>query len=817
MEECKDCNKCFSTTTKRKTTSCTSQNEISSIKQKLKSIQFLYNEIRKKENLDFYISTNDIYGLHLGYIPRPELYYTEYNIGDIDDRTIVKERNKNWFTSFNCSLCTMLDEDNVINVKPYGLYEKHNISSSFCTSYKDLFITLITPEQMYLYGHLMVVSKKHVSTHSIFLDQNLFNQYFSIIEQIQDITGIFNGGFGSDKYHSHIHLTNQKISIVEKSKDEIFENSVKKIHNGIVNAVLLRFKDINKLFVYCRSILIKEYLLNKNKDEFICANMYYYNNSYNVIFIKSNILAINTLNNKHNINVLPPSSIVMLNKKYNIDTIKHNTKRNEIEFILKDYKNLYLDINVDNIEEENLLNDMYYTFEVYKKNIVKILTDVNYFLAIFQIELLDNILSQITPDIINNNINEILDNIKNIQNELLVQKDKDKLYGYYKLILSRVFYINQQIFEKPIPEIEYILNTSYKLYYKKLNIPRINETNKVCLYKKGDVVRNILRRLIKNVILTSKLNKRDDLIKLNDIIISYLQPSEKGGIGTVKKAELNFDKHFENLGVKIIDIKNLSNKFNFSLEDGKKTYEQELCTSILVNNINSPYYQFCFGGLITSPEDEGYIFIEFIDGIPLNKIIENSSINEIDYLYNNIKQVFLALLDGQNYGFTHYDLHTENILVLRQECENISIKIIDFGWAHIDGNENIAFSPQKFTYKYGFRPDKFNKFSDIYTFLMDLYYRCISYRKLFILLDNRIKKIYEIFDNIIFKHYTGFSLYKTFKELYDMNPDFILQDVVDNINKIYDTGTSSSFKFLLSTQNINNDNGVQDIIDVLVL
>jgi hypothetical protein len=118
----------------------------------------------------------------------------------------------------------------------------------------------------------------------------------------------------------------------------------------------------------------------------------------------------------------------------------------------------------------------------------------------------------------------------------------------------------------------------------------------------------------------------------------------------------------------------------------------------------------------------------------LNDLIQDEKVKDESVL-NIMKQVVLALYMAQDYGFTHYDLHTENILVrtcnpnqhilyLLDDTTEILIptfgfipNIIDFGFSFCDVEDNELTCTLVHT-QCGFTSARFDPFADIKLFMI---------------------------------------------------------------------------------------------------
>lgn len=140
-------------------------------------------------------------------------------------------------------------------------------------------------------------------------------------------------------------------------------------------------------------------------------------------------------------------------------------------------------------------------------------------------------------------------------------------------------------------------------------------------------------------------------------------------------------------------------------------YCPHFCKSYALRYLKVPSDYLSLPNPFTSQKDSSTLeisvmFMEYIEkSKKFYNLICDPSISE-DILYSTIKQVLLAILFAQRYRFTHYDLHSSNILM--RECEKNSVflylydnnnafavpthgyypVIIDFGFSHIQDMKN---------------------------------------------------------------------------------------------------------------------------------
>ena len=150
---------------------------------------------------------------------------------------------------------------------------------------------------------------------------------------------------------------------------------------------------------------------------------------------------------------------------------------------------------------------------------------------------------------------------------------------------------------------------------------------------------------------------------------------------------------------------------------------------------------------------------EKINNFPLHRYLKKINYNN-HLLSSQILQILVALQIAQNkFNFTHYDLHTVNIL--QQRCEYNSVflynindnkyliptygyypKIIDVGSSYCDVVKNHTMLTHANSYDYGFQSQFYDPLNDIHHSLLSLFYYIEDKKDCFDTLSNKIKHIF---------------------------------------------------------------------------
>jgi len=153
------------------------------------------------------------------------------------------------------------------------------------------------------------------------------------------------------------------------------------------------------------------------------------------------------------------------------------------------------------------------------------------------------------------------------------------------------------------------------------------------------------------------------------------------------------------------------------------------------------------------------ILYEKINNFPLHRYLKKIKYDN-NLMSSQILQLLLALQIAQNqFNFTHYDLHTTN--VLQQHCEYNSVfmynihgikyivptygyypKIIDVGSSYSDEVKNHTMLTHANSYDYGFQSQFFDPLNDIHHSLLSLFYYIEDKKLCFDSLCNKFKHIF---------------------------------------------------------------------------
>ena len=154
------------------------------------------------------------------------------------------------------------------------------------------------------------------------------------------------------------------------------------------------------------------------------------------------------------------------------------------------------------------------------------------------------------------------------------------------------------------------------------------------------------------------------------------------------------------------------------------------------------------------------LLFEKINNFPFHRLLKKSKYDN-NIISSQLLQLLLALQIGQNeFNFTHYDLHTSNIL--EQHCETESLflynikdkkyvtptygyypKIIDVGSSYSNDVKNYPMMTHANSYDYGFQSQFFDQLNDVHHSLLSLFYYIEDKKSCFESLCNKIKYIFH--------------------------------------------------------------------------
>lgn len=151
-------------------------------------------------------------------------------------------------------------------------------------------------------------------------------------------------------------------------------------------------------------------------------------------------------------------------------------------------------------------------------------------------------------------------------------------------------------------------------------------------------------------------------------------------------------------------------------------------------------YKNPFDIMSKNPIYKAVLLEEFIRGTKLGSHIDNQS--DQSMIFSAIKQVILAIAIAQKKTrFTHYDLHTDNVILNRCDPNTVFLyvmdqstsymvpsngyqaKIIDYGFSYVDSVDGEKLTTSLFHTDIGYTNDRFDWLTDAKLFLISIAYQ----------------------------------------------------------------------------------------------
>lgn len=747
--------------------------------------KYLYDQ--NKNN--FYIPSIDIGAnetgtehtfLHLAYIPsyRSKIF-SEYLPSKLDDVKYLYDNlfDKKIFKSFYCSLCASKEPNNVTLIKNTSigptLTPSPNLSAEIRYSIiiRGIKLLITGTADQYLVDHLLLFPENHQSNYLFMLNSNSFSSIYDVLTHHAPANTVahFNGNFGSDIHHAHVHLTSQPPYIVEFCKERI------KLQNKSFDIINLESIALGALLIYDNDLERLHRQASKYYriyfDPIFNYNKYFVSTTHFVVaradklgYIYAIIIIIGELGIKSltvgncSVKIIAPAYLLIADCE-------------DIDDIIVKNKNMYLSgkeifklgNRTRSIEEMNPL-----PIEV---NLV-LSEIVEYYLFRDQLPV------DPTNDARFNIYRKLLDlyddmgcSARNVDTCKYHQFGAYKIFFTLWLILTinrvRSLFNNKpnsgnRSLEDAIASLyndPQILNAAISSEYYKLRYTYKLNTDSLVL--RGDIANSIARDTFATLLKIAAPDNINKWLKYNKDSIGT------SSYGYVTKAILDND---QTTPFAIKAIKTTANtSYEHELKIGQRmslyrayipnfamTYGGTSCLSA------SDYSSLC---TLTSTNSErfNYILMEYISGGSLGDFVSNFRYQpslEIILLYV-IQQASIALAFAQETDeFTHYDAHAKNILLTESSNKQFVYKgkkdsytiyapytvvFIDYGTAHIKGLADYPVSP--FKESYGMTIEKFKISADIYTILTDILILIIAYNSDY-LTSPKIEALYRIYDRV---------------------------------------------------------------------
>lgn len=235
-------------------------------------------------------------------------------------------------------------------------------------------------------------------------------------------------------------------------------------------------------------------------------------------------------------------------------------------------------------------------------------------------------------------------------------------------------------------------------------------------------------------------NRNKPPLEWLDFVTTFDKPGKQGIVGLLEPKEKEGDKFVFKISQYINHLPNHECTIMRSLNE-LAPYCPHFCKSFgTVKSMVEPNIKKTknpFAIKCKYPIEKDILLCEYIDkSYKLYNYIRSEKVEE-DILYSAIKQTLMAILMAQNKkNFTHYDLHSDNIMM--KKCnkdlvfiyvidEDIQVcvptmgaypKIIDFGFSYVKEMEDAPLYTTLSHTNVGFMSDRFDPFSDAKLFLV---------------------------------------------------------------------------------------------------
>lgn len=763
------------------------------------NINLLFQKAKDEYNqsLDkFYVSSKNYKGMHPAVLPpRSNYKFSEYVFGNPQDMIkIAREALDNGtMKSFYCSLCAIQEPDNlsVLNPPPCSdLIEVENIANKVKSSVtvNDIKFLITGTVPQYYYNHLLVITENHYNTYSVFMDYQLFEGVFklnkNLTDQNDDVKFVFNGNFGSDRWHFHCHATNQKIGFVENAIKDL---NLKKDQDvtgkyGIVKYRLLGSTDLKKLFeraeLYTNIYYTPEY---QSGRKYLSAIFKVLKGSYYTLFLLTGIKQGCVLKGASPCFGILPSAILNIGGTESLSA-------NSIKDVVR-------------ILSENSAYEYIQTFTPPKEKLP--------YAELFEKDYSKNCQEMFSSKILDTSL------VKNIFTTVRgcasgphgCSGDNLITFATYKYIISMLFIcLSRFNYHKGLNLIEAAKKAYGSLVSDQIFLDQAvqssigylthtyNMQSSKNIFLKGPMTAKILEKSFNNFsLITSRgdvSNQTRDITKW----VEYNHPPVAPGRGNTQPFMIGEPSA---MGAIVQTHVKTARHLEFVLKANKrpnsdfgKMFIHEFAVGMKLNQLRDliPNFVITLGGfscmsdptldkLCDRPVRKGvdaqemqYIMLEYIEGQTFKKYMSDPSIS-IQHIISGIAQVSLGLLYSQEkVGFTHYDLHTDNVLVSnvtpayqlpslyvykigKEEFKVpafLNCTFIDYGDSHVEGMKRYYELPGAVSM--GKTSSKYNQYKDIFSFVIHAcHIYCITHseKQVYDMLANKSNHLGDLFRELL--------------------------------------------------------------------
>lgn len=802
---------------------------------------------------NIYVSKKVLNGLHIAVLPNRDTFvFSEYNLGSDDDVMKLQTYQNDYkvHKTYLCGLCPILEEDNAVILSDEQNQLYLNKQESPAVELRYILIgnsgnkyTITGTVPQYYYGHLLWSTVDHTPTYGLFLSLEIFSDLLLFLRHCTTTEpktkAFFNGTFGSDIYHCHVHLSYQDTAILENAYDSFnkYNTEVYAYNSHIVKLIVVTSADINRLFFHVSGICT-EYIKIRDTNPYLVlsANFAYTRGRYWVTLQKTDKRFAGWMYERCGF-YTNPSSFIMIS-----DCMKVPKNKTEYEkFINTQYKHYS---NYYGAWDEKSYNASVNKFNEYL-NIINN-TEFNQNILVNPLEFLwlkiksgIKINTEIAIKILNFIGSSCIDQKSNCNNHEM---------GKYKYLIGLAVNnlpidILNDLFSK------FRINAIF--YFLRDYVDKGVKSD--YLFFRGIFTQQLLVRTFNNFL---KITRTVNAVNLpltesdginNWIMYNFKRIGEASGVAAgATLSELLPYEYTNNRHYKKVDVEFF---MKIMLGSQQADFIREFFASVTVNDIRNlvPNYMLCYGGFMCNSNSTetlcdniagqpfSYLLLENIKKAEtvdrVLKLPTLSTNDEAQDLVDMIYQIVAGLSVGwTTNNFTHFDLHLDNIMrydfisnkdylklfkIYQEEkgdaipkIEQILFKyytdpknpnevfyvpakylyvIIDYGFTYTNNMPANSLTKVKWIEDLGYNSKQANSNYDIYTILSYFLWRII------------VSKPYLVFDknnnwiknNILVDLFWSFL--SNFKKLYTTKPQNIF-NALSNVQKSNPSNRKNAFK-----------------------
>ena len=668
-------------------------------------------------------------------------------------KKIIENARKDIFKSFYCSMCTIEEPDNISIIDDCGnLQKKENFALLIRknVAYDGIKFLISGTDPQYYYNHLLLSTVEHYSTYMIFDDSSLFKAVFGFSKdlafQTEKAKLVFNGNFGSDIWHFHVHVTDTAINYVE---NETKDTKIRELNGnfGVINYKVLVHTDLNTLykrvFELTRIMYSEDYISRKRYLSAVFKTVIKNGLPAYFVFLVTGTRGNVAIGNESYVLFFPAGALNTNRVTFTESKVRELTKSITINDCYTSWNNVPL-----SKQPKQSLRAEFFEINYRKK------CSYN-FLELPDVKIIFNIVK------------------KCISEKKNCGEENSDVFATYKYAMSLAFICEaqtlggahnaEQITYKKLIKDHLFLELAFKSGISYLtNNYNIRDSNS--LFIKGPVATEIFRKSFNNFnLLTSKeshIPKHRLVEQTNEVnewidVRSKKQIGKASAFGIVYSYAMKQDPNIEFV-IKTINPTKVNDRKDPKLKD---MIMSEFAKGIKINDLREhiPNFIITLGGFecVSSPALKTMCL--GFDLFPTQFLMiekVNSKLAFSDYIFHSspfhiaagIQQIAAALYYAQlKLDYTHYDLHTDNVMVsplpeavlYKYNFEGTEINvpafvncsIIDYDKNYIKGIKHYFVDEYSEKY-YGMTSDRPNFNRDIYTVVIHSFLKFLEYKAL---------------------------------------------------------------------------------------